>query len=129
MASEARAVPAWVATLPRYQCMEFGPAPHPTGKWVKYADLVAACPPPGEESRCGIGGSARDVAVTTPGDGSRVSGVDGAAMLRDLLAVGADRHPTCQTHADHPQWTCAFCLFNVLAALSTPAPARQEPEP
>ncbi len=39
-------VPAWVARLPRYRWRQSGPYEDTTGNWVRYADLVAACPPP-----------------------------------------------------------------------------------
>lgn len=34
-------------------------------------------------------------------------------MLRDLRELKSDRHEACGVH-ERPQWTCAFCLCNVL---------------
>jgi hypothetical protein len=46
-------------------------------------------------------------------------------MLRDLRECGANRGEPCGVH-DRPQWTCAFCLHDVLAAAARPALARPQ---
>ena len=37
-------------------------------------------------------------------------------MLRDLRELRADRREPCGVH-ERPQWTCAFCLCNLLVEL------------
>lgn len=38
-------------------------------------------------------------------------------MLRDLRECGAHRREACGVH-ERPQWTCGFCLHNLLDSLS-----------
>jgi hypothetical protein len=47
-------------------------------------------------------------------------------MLRDLRECGANRGEPCGVH-ERPQWTCAFCLHNLLAPFERVAAAPRAP--
>lgn len=49
-------------------------------------------------------------------------------MLRDIRERGGNRGEPCGVH-DRPQWTCAFCLHEVLAGAEAALAAGTVPSP
>lgn len=128
-------VPAWVARLPRYRMESIvnsiAPSADSTGAWVRYADLVAACPPPQDYST--LEAQERSIQATSdvymagyeagkkaasPPPGEALS-----AVVED--AISFLRHVEWNDRTSEVD--ASDLATRLEAALPTPAPARQEP--